>query len=131
VHGPLPAGRGLAPEDVDYINAHGTATKANDRIETDAIKLVFGAHARRLAISSTKALHGHTMGAAGALEFAAALLALQRGIIPPTAHYTEPDPECDLDYVPNRAREQTLEVVLSNSFAFGGINAVLVARRVS
>jgi len=122
---------GLAPEDVDYINAHGTATKANDRIETDAIKLVFGAHARRLAISSTKALHGHTMGAAGALEFAAALLALQRGIIPPTAHYTEPDPECDLDYVPNRAREQTLEVVLSNSFAFGGINAVLVARRVS
>jgi beta-ketoacyl-acyl-carrier-protein synthase II len=121
---------GLAPEEVDYINAHGTATKANDRLETEAIKCVFGPHARRLAISSTKALHGHTMGAAGALEFAAALLALQRGIIPPTAHYTEPDPECDLDYVPNCAREQKLEVVLSNSFAFGGINAVLVARRV-
>ncbi len=122
---------GLAPEDVDYINAHGTATKVNDRIETEAIKLVFGSHARRLAISSTKALHGHTMGAAGAIEFAAACLALRHGIIPPTAHYTEPDPECDLDYVPNRAREQKLEVVLSNSFAFGGINAVLIARRVS
>ncbi len=121
---------GLAPEEVDYINAHGTATKANDRLETEAIKCVFGPHARRVAISSTKALHGHTMGAAGALEFAVALLALQRGIIPPTAHYTEPDPECDLDYVPNCARERKLEVVLSNSFAFGGINAVLVARRV-
>ncbi len=121
----------LPPEAVDYINAHGTATRANDRIETEAIKRVFGEHARRLAVSSTKAVHGHTMGAAGALEFAAALLALQHGIIPPTAHYTEPDPECDLDYVPNHAREQKLSVVVSNSFAFGGINAVLVARRVS
>ena len=120
----------IAPEEVDYINAHGTATKANDRIETEVIKLIFGAHARRVAISSTKAVHGHAMGAAGAIEFVAALLALRHGIIPPTAHYTEPDPECDLDYVPNCAREQPLRVVLSNSFAFGGINAVLVARRV-
>jgi len=121
---------GVAPEDVDYINAHGTGTKQNDRVETQAIKEVFGSHAHRVAISSTKALHGHTLGAAGAIEFVAALLALKHNIIPPTAHYTGPDPDCDLDYVPNHAREKRLHTVMSNSFGFGGINAVLLARKV-
>lgn len=120
----------MNPEEVDYINAHGTGTRQNDRVETQAIKRVFGAHARRLAISSTKALHGHTLGAAGAIEFVAALLALRHNLIPPTAHYTGPDPDCDLDYVPNYAREQELHTVMSNSFGFGGINAVLLARKV-
>ena len=120
----------MNPEEVDYINAHGTGTRQNDRVETQAIKRVFGAHARRLAISSTKALHGHTLGAAGAIEFVAALLALRHNLIPPTAHYTGPDPDCDLDYVPNDARQQELRTVMSNSFGFGGINAVVLARKV-
>jgi pyruvate/2-oxoglutarate dehydrogenase complex dihydrolipoamide dehydrogenase (E3) component len=108
----------------------GTATLAGDRIETKGIREVFGAHAARLAVSSTKSMHGHLMGATGAVEFIASILALQRGVLPPTAHLRVPDPECDLDYVPNVARSGVaLEAVMSNSFAFGGSNAVLVARR--
>ena len=121
---------GLAPESIGYVNAHGTATLAGDRIETSAIKEVFGAHAPRLAVSSTKSMHGHLMGATGAVEFIAAILALQRGALPPTANLRVPDPDCDLDYVANTARTGVeLEAVMSNSFAFGGSNAVLVARR--
>ncbi len=116
---------GLHPEQVGYINAHGTATEANDRIETEAIRTVFGAHADRLAISSTKSMHGHTLGAAGAIEAVATVLTLQRHVLPPTANYTTPDPICDLDVIPNRARPQQVEAALSNSFAFGGLNAVL------
>ena len=124
------ADAGLAPEAIGYINAHGTGTLAGDPIETAAIMDVFGPHARRLAVSSTKSMHGHLMGATGAVEFIAAILALQRGELPPTANLRVPDPECDLDYVPNTARTGVaLEAVMSNSFAFGGSNAVLVARR--
>jgi 3-oxoacyl-[acyl-carrier-protein] synthase II len=121
---------GIDAAGIGYINAHGTATLAGDVSETAAIKEVFGAHAARLAVSSTKSMHGHLMGATGAVEFIAALLALQRGELPPTANLRVPDPECDLDYVPNTARTGVgLEAVMSNSFAFGGSNAVLVARR--
>ncbi len=120
---------GLAPEAVGYVNAHGTGTAANDATETVALHRVFGGQARRLAISSTKSVHGHALGAAGALELLAAIRALTDGIIPPTANYTEPDPECDLDYVPNTARERDVAACLSNSFAFGGLNAVLALRR--
>jgi 3-oxoacyl-[acyl-carrier-protein] synthase II len=119
----------LSVGDVDYVNAHGTATPVGDVVETEAIKRVFGAQARMIPISSTKALHGHLMGATGAVEMAAALCALDRGIVPPTAHLERADAACDLDYVPNVAREAALEVVMSNSFGFGGMNAVLVARR--
>jgi len=120
----------LNPDEIDYINAHGTATRVNDVVETRAIKEVFGERARRVPVSSTKSMHGHVMGASGAIELVAAVEALRRGVIPPTANYTEPDPECDLDYVPNQPREQTVRAVLSNSFAFGGLNAVLVVKRV-
>ncbi len=120
---------GVNPEEVDYINAHGTGTKLNDVTETQVIKEVFREHARRVAISSTKSMHGHVMGATGAVELVATVKALQRGVIPPTANYTSADPECDLDYVPNQAREKPLRVAVSNSFAFGGLNAVLLARR--
>ncbi len=121
----------VAPDAVGYINAHATATTAGDRIEIDAIKQVFGDHARKLAVSATKSMHGHLVGAAGALEFAITALALSQGRVPPTANLTEPDPECDLDCVPRVGREiPDLSVALSNSFAFGGSNAVLVARRV-
>jgi nodulation protein E len=116
-------------DEVDYINAHGTGTRLNDVIETQVIKEVFQDHARRVAISSTKSMHGHVMGATGAIELAATVLALERGIIPPTANYTKRDPECDLDYVPNQAREKPVRVAISNSFAFGGLNAVLLVRR--
>ena len=119
----------LAPEDVDYINAHGTGTAANDVTETKAIHAVMGGHAKRLAVSSTKSMHGHALGAAGALELAATVIALREGFIPPTANFTEADPQCDLDYVPNEARLQGIEVAMSNSFAFGGQNAVLAIRR--
>jgi len=120
---------GVAPEEVDYINAHGTGTRLNDAIETQVIKEVFKEHARKLAISSTKSMHGHVMGATGAIELVATVTALERGVIPPTANYAQPDPECDLDYVPNQAREKRIRVALSNSFAFGGLNAVLLVRR--
>jgi nodulation protein E len=119
---------GLAPEQIGYINAHGTATEVNDRTETAAIRLVFGAHADKLAVSSTKSMHAHTLGAAGAIEAAASALTLANGIIPPTVNYSSPDPICDLDFVPNTAREQPVEACLSNSFAFGGLNAVLALR---
>ena len=119
----------VAPEEVDYINAHGTGTRLNDSTETQVIKKVFGEHARQLAISSTKPMHGHTIGATGAIELVAATMALDRAVIPPTANYTRPDPECDLDYVPNQAREKPLRVAISNSFAFGGLNAVLLIRK--
>jgi len=118
----------LQAENIGYINAHGTATQANDATETAAIRKVFGAHADRLAVSSTKSMHGHTLGAAGAIEAVATLLALKHGILPPTANYTEPDPACDLDVVPNQARPAEVEYALSNSFAFGGLNAVLAFR---
>lgn len=114
---------------VDYINAHGTGTLANDPVETAAIREVFGAHAFEIPVSSTKAAHGHLLGAAGAMELAASILAMEKGIIPPTLHLDEPDPECDLDYVPLQARPGCrLNTVMSNSFAFGGTNAVLIAR---
>ena len=120
----------LDPSEIGYLNAHGTATLVGDRIETAAIKEVFGACAHALPISSTKSMHGHLMGAAGAVEFIVALLAMRENVIPPTAHLRVPDPECDLDYVPNVAREVAeINAVMSNSFAFGGSNAVLVARR--
>jgi len=120
----------LGPADIHYINAHGTATTVGDVVETQAIKLVFGKHAAAVPISSTKSMHGHLLGAAGATEFIAAVLAMQHGIAPPTANLRVPDPECDLDYVPNQARgDLRIGAVMSNSFAFGGNNAVLVARR--
>jgi nodulation protein E len=115
----------IVPEQIGYVNAHGTGTGVNDPTETRALHLAFGNHVRRLAISSTKAMHGHTLGAAGAIESAAVVLALSTGILPPTINFTEPDPECDLDCIPNVAREVRVEYALSNSFAFGGLNAVL------
>jgi len=119
---------GLPPEAIGYINAHGTGTLGNDATETRAIRQVFGGHAERLAVSSTKSLHGHALGAAGALEAVATLMALREGVIPPTANFTERDPECDLDVVPNASRALRVECALSNSFAFGGLNAVLAFR---
>ncbi|UYK65135.1 beta-ketoacyl-[acyl-carrier-protein] synthase family protein [Xanthomonas sacchari] len=119
---------GLAPEQIDYVNAHGTGTQANDRCETQALRQVFGAHAEALAVSSTKAVHGHALGAAGALELVAAIGALREQVVPPTANFLDADPECDLDYVPNQARARNVQAVLSNSFAFGGLNAVIALR---
>lgn len=120
---------GIGPDQVGYVNAHGTGTTVNDVTETRALHHAFGPHARRLAISSTKAMHGHTLGAAGAIETVAAILALANNFVPPTINFSECDPECDLDYVPNTAREASFEYALSNSFAFGGLNAVLALRR--
>jgi 3-oxoacyl-[acyl-carrier-protein] synthase II len=136
---PAPGGAGLAralrralmkanvkPEQVDYINAHGTSTMYNDRDETAAIKSVFGPHAYKLAVSSTKSMTGHLMGAAGGVEIAVTALALHDGILPPTINYEHPDPACDLDYVPNTARRADIKIALSNSMGFGGHNAVVV-----
>ena len=120
---------GLPPEAVDYVNAHGTSTVYNDWYETVAIKQVFGEHAYRLAVSSTKSMTGHLLGAAGGVEAIVCVLAIQRGVIPPTINLDNPDPRCDLDYVPNRARAQRVDVAVSNSFGFGGHNAVLVFKR--
>ena len=121
---------GLAPEQIDYINAHGTSTKLNDVGETQAIKATFADHAYHLAISSTKSMTGHLLGAAGAMESIFCVLALQHNVIPPTINYHTPDPECDLDYVPNEARQQELTNVMTNSFGFGGHNACLIFGKV-
>ncbi|HEY7713991.1 MAG TPA: beta-ketoacyl-ACP synthase II [Candidatus Binatia bacterium] len=120
---------GIAPGDVDYINAHGTSTEYNDANETTAIKAVFGEQAAKLAVSSTKSMTGHLLGAAGAVEGVYSVLALYNGMIPPTINYENPDPDCDLDYVPNQARKADIDVVLSNSFGFGGTNACVIFRR--
>ena len=116
----------LAPEDVDYVNAHGTGTKANDEIETQAIRRAFGKHADALSVSSTKSMHGHCMGASGAIEMIACVNAIREGIVPPTAGYREKDPACDLDVTPNEAKKRQVRAAISNSFAFGGTNAALV-----
>lgn len=119
----------LMPDEIDYVNAHGTATPVGDIVETVALKQVFGDRTQAPWVSSTKALHGHLMGASGAVEMVASIMALERGVVPPTAHLDRPDPACDLDYVANEARRQPLRAVMSNSFGFGGMNAVLVTRR--
>jgi 3-oxoacyl-[acyl-carrier-protein] synthase II len=120
---------GLKPEEVDYINAHGTSTDLNDKCETQAMKAVFGEHSYRLAVSSTKSMTGHLLGGAGGVEAAFTVLTIQRGVIPPTINYENPDPDCDLDYVPNVSRKAEVKVALSNSFGFGGTNGTLVFRR--
>ncbi len=120
---------GITPAQVDYVNAHGTSTPYNDKLETLAIKRVFGEHAYKVAISSTKSMTGHLLGAAGGVEAAIAVLAIRHQVIPPTINYATPDPECDLDYVPNQKREAKIDYVLSNSFGFGGTNAALLFKR--
>jgi 3-oxoacyl-[acyl-carrier-protein] synthase II len=120
---------GIAPSDIDYINAHGTSTEYNDANETTAIKTVFGEQVAKLAVSSTKSMTGHLLGAAGAVEGVYSVLALRDGMLPPTINYENPDPACDLDYVPNKARKAAIEVALSNSFGFGGTNACAIFRR--
>ena len=120
---------GVKPEEVGYINAHGTSTPPNDRIESYAIKQLFGAHAKNLAVSSTKSMIGHLLGAAGAVEAGIASLVVQRGVLPPTINYENPDPDCDLDYVPNQMRKKDVRYALSNSFGFGGTNAALLFKR--
>lgn len=128
MRGALDDGR-IATEDVGYVNAHGTATQANDAMESDAIRTVFGTHTDSLAVSSTKSMHGHALGAAGAIESAATILAIHNKVLPPTANFNEADPECALDVIPNEARPATVEAAISNSFAFGGLNAVVAFRR--
>ena len=123
------AGAGIEPGAVGYVNAHGTSTPYNDKFETIAIKRVFGEHARKLAVSSTKSMTGHLLGAAGGIEAIATTLAIYHGLLPPTINYDTPDPECDLDYVPNQARKVDVEYALSNAFGFGGTNATLAFRR--
>ncbi len=120
----------LRPEEIDYINAHGTSTPHNDINETKAIKMILGAHARRVAVSSTKSMTGHLLGAAGAVEAIATVLAIKHSLVPPTINYRTPDPECDLDYVPNRARPMEVRAAVSNGFAFGGTNATLAFRKI-
>lgn len=121
---------GLNKEQVHYVNAHGTGTKMNDRTEVEAMKAVFGAHANALSISSTKSMHGHCLGASGALELIACVNAVRHGIVPPTINYAEADPDCDLDVTPNQARERTVDVAISNAFAFGGTNAAVAVRAI-
>jgi len=120
----------LEPQQVGYINAHGTATPANDPMESQAIRKVFGSHTDNIGVSSTKSMHGHTLGAAGAIEAAATVLALHNNLLPPNANFNEPDPECNVDVIANEARPAEVEAAVSNSFAFGGLNAVLAFRRV-
>ncbi|MDA1097233.1 MAG: beta-ketoacyl-[acyl-carrier-protein] synthase II, partial [Chloroflexi bacterium] len=120
---------GIRPEQVDYINAHGTSTPYNDRLETTAIKRCFGEHARTVAISSTKSMTGHLLGASGGLEAGIAALAVRHQLIPPTINLDDPDPDCDLDYVPHHARKATIRYALSNSFGFGGTNGALLFKQ--
>ena len=120
---------GRNPQDVGYVNAHGTSTVLGDRLETEAIKTVFGVHALRLAVSSTKSMTGHLLGASGAIESIACVLALSHGVLPPTINYETPDPTCDLDYVANEARQAHIDVALNNSFGFGGHNVSLLFGR--
>ena len=119
----------LNPEDISYINAHGTSTPQGDIAETQAIKTVFGEHARKLAVSSTKGATGHMLGAAGSVEMIVCAKAIQENVVPPTINYEFPDPECDLDYVPNTARQMQVNGIVNNSFGFGGHNATLVAKK--
>lgn len=134
VEGPMAAMKacladaGLQPEDIDYVNAHGTGTKFNDQLETQAIRRVFGKHADALSVSSTKSMHAHCMGASGAIELIACVMAVREGIVPPTANYREKDPECDLDVTPNVARQRKVRAAISNAFAFGGTNAVVAVK---
>jgi len=121
---------GMNPEDVTYVNAHGTSTPLNDKVETAAIRQVFGSHADGLTISSTKSMTGHLLGAAGAVEAVASVMAIRHGVVPPTINYRHPDPDCDLDYTPNTAREMTVDSALSNTFGFGGHNATLLFRKI-
>ena len=136
VEGPVAAMRacladaGLAPEEVDYINAHGTGTKANDQIETVAIRRVFGKHADKLSVSSTKSMHAHCMGASGAIEMIACVMAIREGIVPPTANYRERDAECDLDVTPNVAKIRPVRAAISNAFAFGGTNSTVAFKAI-
>ena len=120
---------GIQPEQIGYINAHGTSTPYNDKFETLAIKLAFGEHANKIAISSTKSMTGHGLGAAGGIEAVFSVLAIHENVLPPTTNYEFPDPDCDLDYIPNEARAAEVEYVLSNSFGFGGTNACLIFKR--
>jgi len=120
---------GIQPEQIGYINAHGTSTPYNDKFETLAIKQVFGEHSKNLAVSSTKSMTGHALGAAGGIEAVFSVLALHEKVLPPTTNYEFPDPDCDLDYIPNEARQAEVEYVLSNSFGFGGTNACLIFKR--
>jgi 3-oxoacyl-[acyl-carrier-protein] synthase II len=119
----------LTPQEITYINAHGTSTPYNDKFETMAIKTVFGEHAKKVAISSTKSTTGHLLGAAGGVEFVACVLAIQDGVLPPTINQEFPDPECDLDYIPNQKRVQPVTACLSNSLGFGGHNVSLIAKK--
>jgi len=123
-------GGGVNPEQITYINAHGTSTPFNDLYETMAIKSVFGDHAKRLMVSSTKSMTGHLLGAAGGVEAVFCCLAMEKGVVPPTINYVEPDAECDLDYVPNTARDAKVEYAMSNSFGFGGTNATLLFKKI-
>lgn len=125
------ADAGVAPQEVQYINAHGTSTPLNDLAETQAIKLIFGEHARKLSISSTKSMVGHLLGAAGAVEAVATVLSIKEGVIHPTINYETPDPECDLNYTPNEKRQLDISCAVSNSFAFGGHNASLVFKKLA
>jgi 3-oxoacyl-[acyl-carrier-protein] synthase II len=119
----------VPPDSIDYVNAHGTSTPLNDKLETQGIKTVFGDHASKLAVSSNKSMFGHLIGAAGAAEAIATVMTIHKGTIPPTINYQEPDPECDLDYVPNEARQFKVDAAISNSLGFGGHNCTIVLRK--